>query len=86
MAACLALSLAATTPAAAAGGFATEELWIENGSRRIYGIEATPDGAQGRLPVDLIAHGFGGTPAFARMAATIGRGPACVPQKEERNS
>ena len=66
MAACLALSLAATTPAAAAGGFATEELWIENGSRRIYGIEATPDGAQGRLPVAIIAHGFGDTHDFAR--------------------
>lgn len=66
IAACLALALAAIAPAAQARGFKTEELWIGDGQRRIYGIMASPEGASGRLPVAIVAHGFGGTHHFAR--------------------
>lgn len=64
--ACLALALAAATLAAQARGFKTEELWIDNGPRRIYGVMASPEGAEGRLPVAIVAHGFNGTHHFAR--------------------
>ena len=60
----LALACAALT--ATAGGYHTEELWLSNGPRRIYGIMASPDGAEGRRPVAIIAHGFNGTHHFAR--------------------
>ena len=42
--ACLALALAAIAPTAQAGGYKTEELWIDNGPRRIYGIMAATVG------------------------------------------
>ena len=61
IAACLALALAAATLAAQARGFKTEELWIGDGPRRIYGVMASPEGAEGRLPVAIVAHGFNGT-------------------------
>ena len=66
IAACLALALAAIAPAAQAGGYKTEELWIDNGPCRIYGVMASPEGAEGRLPVAIVAHGFNGTHHFAR--------------------
>lgn len=56
------LTLVAGQPAAAADPV-VEELWIEYGDRRIYGLQATPPGAAGQLPVAIIAHGFNGTHA-----------------------
>ncbi len=66
LAASLALALAAATLAAQARGFKTEELWIDNGPRRIYGVMASPEGVTGRLPVAIVAHGFNGTHHFAQ--------------------
>ena len=66
LAASLALALAAAALAAQARGFKTEELWIDNGPRRIYGVMASPEGVTGRLPVAIVAHGFNGTHHFAQ--------------------
>ncbi len=41
-----------------------EELWIQNGERRIYGITSTPDVE--RKKVAVICHGFNGTHHFGR--------------------
>ena len=44
----------------------TKELWIENGSRRIFGELFTPQNAKANGPVAIIAHGFNGTFDFGR--------------------
>ena len=44
----------------------TQELWIENGSRRIYGELFTPQEASANGPVAIIAHGFNGTFDYGR--------------------
>lgn len=38
-----------------------EELWIQNGNRRLYGVLSRPNSAEKRQPVVIIAHGFNGT-------------------------
>lgn len=43
-----------------------ESLWIENGSRHIYGIISKPRYTGYRQPVAIIAHGFNGTHAYGR--------------------
>ena len=57
---CLALTAAAET----------HELWIENGSRRIYGELFTPDATPAMpdtlRPVAIIAHGFNGSFEYGR--------------------
>lgn len=45
---------------------AGQELWIENGSRKIYGELHRPQHAEGKLPIAIIAHGFNGTHHFGR--------------------
>ncbi len=42
-----------------------EELWIENGPRKIFGITSTPKG-EGKKGVAIICHGFNGTHHFGR--------------------
>ncbi len=42
-----------------------EELWIENGSRKIFGITSTPK-AEGKKGVAIVCHGFNGTHHFGR--------------------
>lgn len=44
----------------------TEELWIANGERRIYGVLSRPDDGRTRHPVAIIAHGFNGSHQFSR--------------------
>ncbi|MGI6219196.1 MAG: alpha/beta hydrolase [Bacteroidaceae bacterium] len=61
--ACLAGAFSAGQAAWAADPV-TEELWIENGNRRIYGVQASPAESEGRLPVVVIAHGFNGSHEF----------------------
>jgi len=41
-------------------------LWIENGDRQIYGVLNRPLGAEGRLPIAIVSHGFNGTHHFAQ--------------------
>lgn len=43
-----------------------ESLWIENGSRQIYGIISKPQYTGRKQPVAIIAHGFNGTHAYGR--------------------
>ena len=43
-----------------------QPLWIENGSRRIYGELFTPQDGKKKHPVALIAHGFNGTHEYGR--------------------
>ncbi len=52
----------------------TQELWIENGSRRIYGQLFTPKEGKKKAPVAIIAHGFNGTHEYGRnYFETLGR-------------
>ena len=41
------------------------ELWIENGNRRIYGIQSVPQNVANKK-VAIVSHGFNGTCDFAR--------------------
>ena len=41
------------------------ELWIENGNRRIYGIQSVPQNVA-KKKVAIVSHGFNGTCDFAR--------------------
>lgn len=43
-----------------------EELWIESGSRRIYGVLGCPANDGQRHPVAIVAHGFNGSHHFGR--------------------
>lgn len=42
------------------------EMWIENGSRRIYGEFYRPQDGEGKMPVAIIAHGFNGSHHYGR--------------------
>lgn len=42
----------------------TEELWIENDGRRIFGILSKPEGGGEKQPIVIVAHGFNGTHHF----------------------
>lgn len=44
----------------------TQELWIKNGKRHIYGELFTPPNAKKKAPVAIIAHGFNGTHEYGR--------------------
>ena len=44
----------------------TEELWIKNGSRNIYGVLSRPQTGEKKQPVAIIAHGFNGTHQFGK--------------------
>lgn len=43
-----------------------EPLWIDNGSRHIYGELFTPQTVKKKKPIAIIAHGFNGTHDYAR--------------------
>ena len=43
-----------------------ESLWIQSGSRKIYGIISKPRYTGEKQPIAIIAHGFNGTHAYAR--------------------
>ena len=49
----------------------TRQLWIGNGSRRIYGELFTPQDAQRDGPVAIIAHGFGAALPTAVATTTM---------------
>ena len=44
----------------------SEELWIKNGNRNIYGILNMPKDGRLKHPVAIIAHGFNGTHHYGR--------------------
>lgn len=44
----------------------TNDLWIQNGSRNIYGIVSKPKFIGKKQPVAIIAHGFNGNHSFGR--------------------
>lgn len=51
-----------------------EPLWIDNGSRHIYGELFTPQAVKKNKPIAIIAHGFNGTHDYARnYHETLGR-------------
>lgn len=51
-----------------------EPLWIDNGSRHIYGELFTPQAVKKNKPIAIIAHGFNGTHDYARnYYETLGR-------------
>ena len=41
--------------------YQTEEVWCQRGDNRIYGIAYVPEGIQGRMPMVIYSHGFGGS-------------------------
>lgn len=46
--------------------YTTQEIWVDNGDRRIYGVAYVPDGIE-KAPLAILSHGLGGT--HADMAA-----------------
>ena len=60
------IAVAQTEQQSAATKTNTQELWIENGSRRIYGELFTPQNAKKNGPIAIIAHGFNGTFDYGR--------------------
>lgn len=42
------------------------EIWIQNGSRRIYGVLSHPKSVKEKCPLVIIAHGFNGTHHFGK--------------------
>lgn len=52
-----------------ANGVTNEELWCQRGENRIYGILYRPATSEGRLPLVVISHGFGGSHSFGRPYA-----------------
>jgi len=47
-------------------GQASEELWISNGGRNIYGVLSKPSNTGAKQPVAIISHGFNGTHHYGR--------------------
>ena len=41
--------------------YQTEEVWCQRGDNRIYGVAYVPEGIQGRMPIVIYSHGFGGS-------------------------
>ena len=64
---CLAMVsiLISITTINAQNSYVEKEIWINNGSRRIYGILATPENTAAKYPLAIIAHGFNGNHRFA---------------------
>lgn len=46
-----------------------EELWCKRGEKRIYGMLYRPEKAEGKLPLVIISHGFGGTNQWGKPYA-----------------
>lgn len=42
----------------------SQELWIKNGDRNIFGVLSRPQGGEDKQPIVIIAHGFNGTHHF----------------------
>lgn len=69
LAACTSDSSAQTTLSAGEYEAATEDLWCQRGSNRIYGVLYRPLDAGTKLPLVIMAHGFGGTHGNVRAYA-----------------
>jgi len=56
--------------------YQTEEVWCQRGDNRIYGVAYVPEGIQGRMPMVIYSHGFGGSHSggatYARALAARG--------------
>ena len=59
--ACSSDGSAQTIPSAGEYEVTTEDLWCQRGTSRIYGILYRPQNAGSKLPLVIMAHGFGGT-------------------------
>ena len=57
-----------SNPGSAKVSFTTEELWLQNGSNRIFGLLYRPDGVE-KAPLVVISHGFGGSHQFGKAYA-----------------
>ena len=67
--ACTNDSSAQTTLSAGEYEVATEDLWCQRGANRIYGVLYRPQNAGSKLPLVIMAHGFGGTHGNVRAYA-----------------
>ena len=67
--ACTNDSSAQTTLSAGEYVVATEDLWCQRGTNRIYGVLYRPQNAGSKLPLVIMAHGFGGTHGNVRAYA-----------------
>lgn len=50
------------------GVFTAEELWLQNGANRIYGILYRPQGVE-KAPLVIVSHGYGGSHQFGKAYA-----------------
>ena len=67
--ACTNDSSAQTTLSAGEYEVATEDLWCQRGANRIYGVLYRSQNAGSKLPLVIMAHGFGGTHGNVRAYA-----------------
>lgn len=69
-----------SNPGSAGGSYTADELWLQNGSNRIFGILYRPEGVE-KAPVVVVSHGFGGThqfgEAYAEALAPLGYAVYC---------
>ena len=49
-----------SNPGGGNGSYTTDELWLQNGSNRIFGILYRPEGVE-KAPLVIVSHGYGGT-------------------------
>ncbi|MBP3257979.1 MAG: alpha/beta hydrolase [Bacteroidales bacterium] len=49
-----------SNPGGVSGSYTADELWLQNGSNRIFGILYRPEGVE-KAPVVIVSHGYGGT-------------------------
>lgn len=62
----LLIMLMSITTIVAQNNYVEKDVWINNGSRRIYGVLASPKSNNIKYPLIIIAHGFNGNHCFAR--------------------
>ena len=69
-----------SNPGGVSGSYTADELWLQNGSNRIFGILYRPESVE-KAPVVVVSHGFGGThqfgEAYAEALAPMGYAVYC---------
>lgn len=71
---CLVLSISVPAGASTTSPSPTvrsEEHWCQRGEKRIYGVLYRPETAQGRLPLVIVSHGFGGNNQWGKPYAEV---------------
>ena len=80
MALAIVLSACGNSSTGRKGGYTVDELWLRNGTNRIFGILYRPEGVK-KAPLVIVSHGYGGThqagKAYADALAPLGYAVYC---------